>query len=211
MNTSAPIKWVLPVMLAGVLGGCLNTSPVADNRRFFVIEPGPSSFEQTAVTNIDHRLGIKPILVPAYLRDYRIVVRQSSTEIGYSETVRWGEPISLGLLRVIRGSLDTALEDVLVAGAPWQRGDVDFEVSIRFQRCEVDISGLMVIDAEWLCSKVDDPTTVVFGQDHIDKQGPRPSEDPSGAVTTLSEAVHELSLQIAETVRACINGAKESP
>jgi len=198
-------------MLAGVLGGCLNTSPVADNRRFFVIEPGPSSFEQTTVTDIGHKLGIKPIVVPAYLRDYRIVVRQSSTEIGYSEIVRWGEPIGLGLLRVIRGSLDTALEDALVVGAPWQRGDVDFDVSIRFQRCEVDTSGLVVIDAEWLCSKVDDSTTAVFGQNHIENQGPRPAEDPSGAVTALSKGVHELSLQIAETVRTCIEGAEESP
>lgn len=211
MNTYVPHKWLLPVILAGALGGCLNTSPVADTRRFFVVEPGPSSYEQTTVTDIDHRLGIKPILVPAYLRDYRIVVRKSNTEIGYSETVRWGEPITLGLQRVIRDRLDTALEDVLVTRAPWQRGDVDFEVSIRFHRCEVDTSGLMVIDAEWLCSKVDDSAGAVFGQDHIENQGPRPFEDPGGAVTALSEAVHELSIQISKTARTCIDGTEESP
>jgi len=138
MNMSAPIKWLLPVILASVSGGCLNTSPVADTRRFFVIESGPTSFEQTTIADIGHRLGLKPILLPAYLRDHRIVIRQSSTEVAYSEMVRWGEPITLGLQRVIRGNLDDALEDVLVVKAPWRRGEVDFEVSVRFQSCEVN-------------------------------------------------------------------------
>jgi uncharacterized lipoprotein YmbA len=210
MNLSAPIKWTLPVMLAGALGGCLNTSPVTDSRRFFVLEPGPASYRSILAEAADTIVGLKPIMVPAYLRDTRIVVRQSETEIDYSEVIRWGEPLGLGLERVIRGNLDAALEDSIVIQAPWRREGVGYQVNVRFHRCEVDTSGQVITDAEWLCSKIDDPSKTVFGQGTITKTGPRPADDPDGAVTTLSTTIHELSLQIAESARACIDGIEES-
>jgi len=211
MNTSAPIKWLLPVMLTGALGGCLNTSPVTDTRQFFVIESGPSPDSQIAAADIDHIVGLLPIQVPSYLRDNRIVVRKSETEITYSEVVRWGEPLGSGLQRVIRSDVDIAIGNIEVIASPWQRGDADFELIVRFHQCEVDSSGLAIADAEWHCSKADDPTTSIFGRGHIEKPGPAPQEDPAGAVTTFSAAIHELSLQIANTVRTCIDGTKESP
>lgn len=210
MNLSVLIKWTLPVMLAGALGGCLNTSPVTDSRRFFVLEPGPASNKSISAEATGTIVGLKPIMVPAYLRDTRIVVRQSETEIGYSEVIRWGEPLDLGLGRVIRGHLDAALEDSIVIEAPWRREGVGYQVNIRFHRCEVDTSGRVTTDAEWLCLRIDDPSKAVFGQATITRTGPRPGNDPDGAVSTLSTTIHELGLQIAESVRTCIDGIEES-
>ena len=172
MNKSAPIKWILPVMLAGALGGCLNTSPVADSRQFYVLESGPASYETISIEEVDSIVGLKPIRLPAYLRDPRVVVRKSETEIGQSEVFRWGEPLGLGLQRVIRSNLDAALVDSVVIQAPWRREGVGYQINIRFNRCEVDTSGQVTTDAEWLCSNIDDPSKAVFGQGNISRTGP---------------------------------------
>ena len=205
------LKSLIPVLLAGALGGCLNTSPVADSRRFFVIEPGLSSQGPGSTQEPVAVVGIKPVILPAYLRDNRIVVRKSANEIKYSETIRWGEPLDQGLMRAMRSNLDGALKNCLVIQAPWSLGDVDFEVSIRFRTCELDADGLATVDAEWICSSAKGPESPTYGQVHLEKTGPIPSSDPDGAVGILSKAVHELSLQIADTVRTCIDGAKASP
>lgn len=204
-------KSLIPLLFAGVLGGCLNTTPATDSRRFFVIEPGPSPQREDSSLDVVAVVGIMPVIIPAYLRDNRIVVRQSATEIRYSEMIRWGEPLGQGLMRAMRSNLDGALEDCLVIQAPWSRGEVDFEVSIRFRACEIDTDGLATVDAEWICSNVRDPDNPIFGQAHLEKKGSMPSSDPEGAVGILSKAIHELSLQISDTVRTCIVGAKNSP
>jgi uncharacterized lipoprotein YmbA len=208
MNKSVPIKWILPAMLAGALGGCLNTRPSADSRQFYVLESGPASDKALSIEEVDSIVGLKPVRLPAYLRDPRIVVRKSQTEISHSEVIRWGEPLDLGLQRVICSNLDAALEDSVVIKAPWRREGVGYQINIRFNRCEVDTSGQVTTDAEWLCSKIDDPSKAFFGQGNITRTGPPPTDDPGGAIATLSKTIHELSLQIAESVRACINGTE---
>ena len=210
-RTHLLLKILIPGLFAGALGGCLNTSPVSDSRRFFVIEPGLPSELQDSTRDVVAVVGIKPIILPAYLKDNRIVVRKSATEIKYSETIQWGEPLGQGLMRTTRTNLDGALKDCRVIQAPWSRGDVNFEISIRFRACEVDADGRATVDAEWSCSNAKGPEIPVYGQAHLEKTGPTLSIDPEGAVGTLSKAVHELSLQIVDTVRTCIDGTEASP
>jgi uncharacterized lipoprotein YmbA len=205
------LKSLVSFLIAGALGGCLNTSPVGDSRRFFVIEPGPVPQAQDSARDVVAVVGIKPVILPAYLRDKRIVVRSSATEIEYSETIRWGEPLDQGLMRATRSILDGTLENGLVILAPWSRGDVNFEVSIRFRACEVAADGMATVDAKWFCSDVKNPGSPVYGQARLEKTGPMPSSDPEGAISILSKAIHELSFQIADTVQTCIDRAKESP
>lgn len=195
----------LGLLLACGLAGCLNTEPVVDSQRHFVLNTGYADQDEKEVEAPVHRVGLKPILLPGYLHDSRLTVRKSQTELIYLEQDRWAGRPDKVLADFVSGRLQTELKSTVVQQAPWSRGSVGFELGIQFTNCEVTIDGLAIARAEWHCVDLGNPDNTLSGTRTVKKQGPKPLDATPEAVSTLSQALAELTESIAITIQACID------
>ena len=192
------------LLLACGLSGCLNTDPVVDSRRHFVLNTGYTEPDERDAEGAFHQVGLKRIVLPGYLHDNRLTVRKTSTELIYLEQDRWAGRPDKVLADFIASQLETKLESATVQQAPWARGSVDYELGIKFINCEVTIDGLAVVRAEWQCTGRAKPENTLTGTRTVKKQGPKPLEATPEAISTLSQAIAELIESIAKTVQTCI-------
>lgn len=206
MNTQT-IYTGIALLLASGLSGCLNTDPVVDSRRHFVLNTGYAEPDELNAQGVTQKVGLKPILLPGYLHDSRLTVRKSQTELVYLEQDRWAGRPDKVLADFISGRLETELDSTAVRQAPWVRGGVDYVLGIKFVNCEVTIDGLAIARAEWQCTDQSNPENSVIGTATVKKQGPKPMEDTPEAISTLSQALGEMTQSIAETVQSCLDAS----
>lgn len=193
----------LGLLLVGGLAGCLNTEPVVDSQRHFVLNTGYAETHEMDAEAAIHKVGLKPILLPGYLHDSRLSIRKSQTEILYLEQDRWAGRPDKVLADFISERLETELKSTDVRQAPWSRGSVGFELGIQFTNCEVTIDGLAIARAEWQCVDLGNPDNTLTGIKTVKKQGPKPLDATPEAITTLSQALTELTESIAITIQTC--------
>lgn len=94
-----PRAFLLASLLAAAAAGpgcSLVPAPKPDPTRFFVLTAAPA--EAAPVRGM---VALRPIEVPAYLRQPALVVRQGDNEVKFREVARWGEPLEQGLARVL--------------------------------------------------------------------------------------------------------------
>ncbi|MEZ5277580.1 MAG: PqiC family protein [Opitutaceae bacterium] len=199
---------LLPFALAGLLSGCLNTTPAVDARRHFVLDNQADIQSASGAVVKETTVGLMPVLLPSYLHDNRLTVRKSGTEVVYLEQDRWAGRLDQGLSQFIGNRVEENLEGVSVLQAPWNRGDVDYELRIKYSRCEVTTEGLAVVAAEWSCTDQSVPRNSLRGQVRIERPGPSPYDSTAASIATLSDANRELAADIARTIRSCIDASK---
>ena len=203
VNISKTLLRYVPLALSGLaLTGCLNLKPVTDRTRFYVLSAVPAATPGTVGSNGGLAVGISRVDIPAYLLDSRIALRQGATEIKYSEYHRWAERLDKGLQRVLGANLSSLLSSDRVALSAWQRGEVGAEVYLSVQRFECDERGRVVLEARWRIATPGGEETLRAGHSFITRQGPVPLTDPEGAVGALSQALADLSQEIAPAVKS---------
>lgn len=189
----------LLIALAPAFSGCLNLKPVADTGRYFLLTPlsgAPSALcARPAV-------GIGRVEIPDYLRSKGIALRKSTNEIQYSDTLRWAEPLDKGIQRVIGANLSSLLGATNVSLSLWRRSDVQVEVYVAVLRLESDEHGQAVLEARWRVTRPGADIVLRAETSRITRQGPSFAENPDGATATLSQAIADLSHEIAEAVHA---------
>jgi hypothetical protein len=149
----------------------------------------------------DLTIGIAPVEIPAYLQNSRIVVRKGVNEIDYSEYREWGEHLDRGIQRVLAGDLSVLFPGTRTVTSAWQSADVKAEVYVSVQRFELDEDGGATLDCQW---RILSPgATRVLRSNHFKttKKGPSLGKEPTGAVNTLSEALGDLSKEIAAALQ----------
>jgi uncharacterized lipoprotein YmbA len=186
------------VLLCVALSGCRIFKPVQDFTRYYVLSATATTPAPTAVhANQNLNIGIAPVEIPAYLESGRIAVRQGTNEIRYSENRQWAEHIDKGIQRVLALDLSTLLPGSRLITSAWQRADVQAEVHISIQRFELDENGEVALDCQWRIISPSDGHTNRSGHAFINKKGPPLANNPTAAVNTLSEAVADVSKNIA--------------
>lgn len=194
---------VICLILACGLSGCLNTDPVVVDQKYYVLDTGYAAASEIAPEARIHRIGLKPIILPGYLQDTRLTVRKSENRLLYLEQDRWAGRLQKVLADFLSRQLEEHLETTAVRQAPWNRGFVGYELGLKFIRCEVTIDGLAVVRAEWTCTDLSNPDNTRIGSGTVRKQGPNPLDATDESIATLSDALSELSVSIAKTVRDC--------
>lgn len=197
------LRPTLCLLLAFGLSGCLNTDPVVDAQKHYVLDTGYGPPSEINPESQVHRVGLKPITLPGYLHDNRLTVRKSQNELIYLEQDRWaGRPAKV-LADFLSLQLEKDLKTTAVQQSPWNRGTVGYELAIKFTRCEVTIDGLAVVRAEWTCTDLENPDNTRTGSGTVRKQGPDPLAATGESIANLSQAVAELSGAIARTLQDC--------
>jgi uncharacterized protein len=188
----------LPIV--SVVTGCKSFRPVEDLNRFYVLSAATKALGE-ARANQNLAIGVAPVDLPGYLQSTRIAIRRGTNEIYYPENRQWAEHLDKGIQRVLASDLSTLLSSARVITSAWQPGDVKSEVHIAIRRFELDESGLATLECEWRIVSPDNASVLHLDHALITKKGPPLATNPTGAVSTLSQTLGELSNQIAAALK----------
>jgi uncharacterized lipoprotein YmbA len=180
--------------------GCQSLRPVTDLTRYYVLSSSALA-ASGAPPNQDLRIGIAPVELPGYLQSTRIALRTGTNEIGYSEYRQWAEHLDKGIQRILASDLSILLSSARVISSAWQSGDVKAEVYVSMRRFELDQSGQATLECEWRILSPGGGRVLRLDHALINKKGPPLARNPTGAVNTLSQALGELSNQIAAALK----------
>jgi uncharacterized protein len=180
--------------------GCKAFKPVEDLNRFYVLSAvAKASTEVPANQNLT--FGVAPVDLPGYLQSTRITVRRGTNEIYYSDYHQWAEHLDKAVQRVLASDLSSLLPSARVISSAWQPGDVKAEVHVLIQRFDLDESGEVTLECEWRILAPNGGRVLHVDHSLIAKKGPPLAKNPTGAVSTLSQALAELSNQIAAALK----------
>lgn len=142
-------------VLAGVaglvLGGCsLLPQAQTDPTRFFVLSV-QSVTPEAAPAGKSPVVHLRPVELASYIKAKPIIVRRGDNEIEFREFARWGEPLELGIGRVLREDLVArgAAGTVLAAGLRATDSDYDYTLVVRVLACEGGTDGAVHFRAVW--------------------------------------------------------------
>jgi uncharacterized lipoprotein YmbA len=146
-------------------------------------------------------LGIGPIKFPSYLDRQEMVVRSAQNRFDVSEHDRWAEPLQENFSRVLSENLALLLNTDLIIIYPWSPANRPrYNVEIDVLRLETNSERNGQLFARWSVVAGADKKVAVVKESRIIRNAKEKSTD--GSVAALSEAVGDLSREIAETVSA---------
>ncbi len=187
------------------LSGC-NILPEAqaDPTRFFVLStPAVAPLGSPAKGPTVH---LRPVELASYIKAKPIIVRRGDNEIEFREYARWGEPLELGIGRVLREELLArgAARAVLISGLRAFNVDYDYELSVRVLACEGTGAGGVLFRATWELSTPGLAPKVAAHGEFRASDLRWDGKNEASLAAQLSKAVSELSGEIA----AALAGAK---
>ena len=185
--------------------GCSVLAPRPDRSRFFNLTamsatpgdraPSPSSAAAPALV-----YGLGPIELPAYLDRHELATRVSPTEVTYSTTERWAEPLAETFTAVLLQDLCVLLDTNRILPYPWAgSGRVDYQIEINVLQFDDDVSGNTRLIARWRVKDVRNATYLVAKETNVAKS--RAPGDSSARVAALSDALRDLGQDIADALR----------
>jgi len=195
-----------------LLSACTGLSARPDPSRFFTLTPVTPAQETDAARSSGARplsIGIGPITFPGYLDREQMVTRVSRHRFDLSENDRWAEPLEENFARVLSQNLSVLLHTDRILRYPWhpdQRPAYQIEIEVlHFEPNQLQEAQLM---ARW---NLIDPNTkklLTTQESLLTRQATAKSAEAT--VVALSEALGELSREIADAVRAADRSLGES-
>lgn len=186
-----------------LLSACADLSTRPDSSRFFTLTPVTPAQEAGATNPSNTRplaIGIGPIKFPGYLDREQIVTRVSQHRLDVSENDRWAEPLQENFARVLSEHLALLLHTDRIVRYPWQLTQPPaYQVKIEVLHFESNHLQEAQLMARW---DVMDPSTkklISVRESRLTRQATATSTEAS--VAALSEALGELSREIADAVR----------
>jgi uncharacterized lipoprotein YmbA len=211
------IRWTVVGVIVGwlPLAGCSFLAPRPDASRFFTLaalsEAGGSPGHAPAAGSTGAQgvmYGLGPIKVPAYLDRNEIATRVSPSEIKYSVTDYWAEPLQANVSRVLLQNLSALLDTDRIATYPWgTNAKVDYQMQVELLRFERDASGQASLSARWGIRAGTGGKFLIIKDANVMRAAM--GRSTGDAVAALSGALGELSQQIADAVRRLPRPAPE--
>jgi len=205
------INSIFRITVVGLsLAGCSTFSPRSDPSRFFTLSSLPQA-EQASLKNSTRPekmfLGIGPIKFPGYLDRQEIVLRSAQNRFAISETELWAEPLQENFSRILSENLALLLNTDLIMIYPWSPANRPrYNVEIEVLRLEADSERNGQLFARWFVLDGADKKVAVVKESRVIRNAKEKSTD--GSVAALSEAVGDLSREIADAVSA-IDGRRK--
>jgi hypothetical protein len=142
------------------------------------------------------RVGLGPVVVPAYLEAPTIATRVDANRIEYARFDRWAVPLAAEVRRALGEDLGAA-GTISVVPYPWYSSTaLDAVVRVDLLTFESDTSGMAHLDAAW--SIAEPKTGMVRSTDRATLTEPANARTPEATVAALSRALAELARRIAD-------------
>jgi len=190
--------------LALLISGCAALTPTADPSRFYTLSL--QTEEEASIPYNNSNVIVMPVLLPAYLDRLQIIQKNSRHEIIFSEYDRWGEPLSEGTTQAIRESLSSLLGANYIRQFPYQ-GDRshgrNFYLRTSFSAFEGDTVEKVSLKVTWRITDYRDVKVFTYGKSDIALK--TDAKDYYQIATTMSKALSEFSLEVAQALAALEN------
>ena len=205
------INVIFRIAVVGLsLAGCGTFSPRPDPSRFFTLSSLPQIAQASPKDSTGPEkmfLGIGPIKFPGYLDRQEIVVRSGQNRLEVSETDLWGEPLQDNFSRVLSENLALLMNTDLIIVYPWSPANRPrYHVEIEVLRFEANSEHNGQLFARWSVLDGADKKVAVVKESRVIRNAQEKST--AGSVAALSEAVGDLSREIANAVSA-IDGKRK--
>jgi len=188
------------LILGGGVAGCSFLKPAEPTARYFILTPMPAANAGLAESK-GLAVGLGQVKVPAYLFDTSLAVRKSTNVIEHLPSAFWAERLNTGFANVLAADLAIALPTDRIHLAAWQQDQVAAEIHVTLEQFDVNKSGSGVIVARWRVVSPGGEQVLKAGTSRLARQGPRPDDNTSGAVATLSALIADFSRQLAQAIQ----------
>jgi uncharacterized lipoprotein YmbA len=146
-------------------------------------------------------LGIGPIKLPGYLDRQEIVTRAAQNRFDISEYDRWAEPLDENFARVLAQNLSALLRAERISAYPWPTDKrPNYQVEIEVLRFEANAEQDVQLSARWAVLDANKKHLIQYRESRLARSTNARSTE--AAVAALSEALGDLSREIADVVSA---------
>lgn len=198
-------QMTIPVLLAAclcLLTACTIPLPTAqpDLTRYYLLTSTPAAPAPGAEAPLKRWIvGIRAVDIAPYLNTKSFAVRSHGNQIAFLDSTRWGEPLDLGIARVLAENLQSQTNVLRVSTQPFRADEQrDFEILVRVTACEGTVDGGVRFMAHW---RILAPMAATAGTVAEGTYSPASlrwdGHDYGQLAAQLSEAVGGLSREIA--------------
>ena len=201
---------VIILLVCFISAGCSFLEVKPDPSRFFALTSVPRTGQtaQDAAGTNALVLGIGPIKFPGYLDRQQFVTRISQNRFAVAENDRWAEPLEENFSRVLSQNLSILLQTDRIVPYPWVRSQQPtYQVQVEVLRFERNEEQTVELWARWT---ILDDARKTIGRKESYLTKPVGDKSTEASVAALSEAVADLSRDIASAIRNVEDGKRPS-
>lgn len=175
--------------------------PQADPTRFYVLATpmgGSAPVESATPASDLPVVHLRPVELASYLRGRPMILRRGDNEIEFREFARWGEPLELGIARVLREELAAggAARVQFAAGSRRAQSASERTLTVRVLAAEGGAEGTVAFRAIWELSAKEATATAGARGDYRPADLRWDAKTDASLAAVLSEAVAGLAREI---------------
>jgi uncharacterized lipoprotein YmbA len=203
MKKAIPRKILISGMtiMTLLLAGC-GTSPPA---KFYTLTPVVAQRPPETVVETDKYtpIGIGPVEIPEYLDRPEIVTRAEQNQLILSEFNLWGGALKTDINRVLLENISAILAGDGIPIITWKAAVTDIhKVPVLISRFDGSLNDIIILKARWTVLDKEGKTFELFRESNITI--PVKGSSYSSVVTAMSEALGELSKEIAAGIKSVV-------
>ena len=201
---------VIILLVCFISAGCSFLEVKPDPSRFFALTSLPRTGQTAQDATVTNQLilGIGPIKLPGYLDRQQMVTRISQNRFAVAENDRWAEPLDENFSRVLSQNLSILLQTDRIVAYPWLRSQQPtYQVQVEVLRFERNEEQTVELWARWT---ILDDARKTIGRKESYLTKPVGDKSTEASVAALSEAVADLSRDIANAIRNVEDGKRPS-
>jgi hypothetical protein len=145
-------------------------------------------------------IGIGPVVIPKILDRPQIVTRTGPNTLKVDEFHRWAGPLQAEFAKVLAENISLLLGTDQVAVYPWEAGfKPNYRIALDIRYFEGQFGGNAFLDTVWRVSSPKNQQTQAVKTSVIEE--PLPAADYKALVAAQSQAIAQLSREIAQEIR----------
>lgn len=188
------MKWIRLVPIAAVLcllSACGTTPPT----NFYVLS-SPAPLQDIGANPLS--LGVGPVNVAEYLDRAQIALKTDNALV-IDDFNHWGEPLAVGVRRVMMEELAVQLDTVNVVQFPWRADEVP-QLRVKLLVLELNrIGDRATLKVAWSLRDTGSKQTLHQGVEILEQRVHEPGYD--ALVGAYSDLLHSLSIVVADRIK----------
>jgi uncharacterized lipoprotein YmbA len=186
-----------------LLSACSLPQAQPDPTRFYILST-PVVAAPVAPAATAPVIHLRAIELASYIKAKPIIVRRGDNEIEFREFARWGEPLELGIARVLREELLArgVASAVLAGGLRAVDTTYNYELVVRILACEGVAGGAVNFRAAWELSTTGDTPKITAQGEYHPADLKWDGKNEATLAAQISQAVTALAGEIAAGLAA---------
>ena len=190
---------LLVLFIAVLLAGCGGSpTPI----EFYTLNSLSGTMQKAnpVDTSQNIAIGIGPVVIPKILDRPQIVTRTGPNTLKVDEFHRWAGPLQADFAKVLAENISLLLGTDQVAVYPWEAGfKPNYRIALDIRYFEGQFGENVFLDTVWRISGPKSQKTQTVKTSVIEE--PLPAADYKALVAAQSQAIAQLSREIAQEIR----------